>query len=108
MDMVIEFTKVWNNRDGSYSEKKYYLNPSVGSFEGIEACNVNNKGVEVSCTKVFYASRFIIVLGNPETFLDKCREANVAYNIILEMQRSGLTIKEFIKQNERLNGVEFH
>lgn len=106
MDMVIEFTKVWVDKNEVFGEKPYFLNPSSASFEGLEACYLKKNGSRIQCTKLFYPGRFITILGTPDEFLQKCREGNLAYGLLLEMERNGVTMKEFIKQNERLNNVE--
>lgn len=107
MDIYVEFKKVWNDRDGNYGEKQYFLNPNVDSFEGMEPCYIKNKGQQLECTKMFYSGRFIIILGGPEEVLGKCKEHNLAYSILFELGKAGMTMKQFIQQNERLNNVEF-
>lgn len=107
MDILIPFTKVWKFKDDKYGEAPHLFNPNSQSIEGIEECRIHdNNGNPLRCTKIFFPGRIMILLGSPEEFIQKCREANVGYGLLLDLQKEGMTIKEFIQQNERLNGVE--
>lgn len=109
MDILIPFKKVWNFADGGFGEMVYHLNPNSMSLEGIEFCKVrDNTGSMLKCTKVFYSGRFIILLGTPDEFLKTCRDANVAYGLLNDLYKEGLTIEDFIKRNEQLNNVQLH
>lgn len=111
MDILIPFTKCWKFKDdGKYAEAPYFLNPNSISLEGIEYSKMhNNEGQLVKCTKLYYSGgRMVVLVGSPEEFLQKCRQANIAYGLLLELDRNGITIKEFIQQNERLNHIEFN
>jgi hypothetical protein len=106
MDILIPFTKVWNQRDRTYRESTYYLNPNSMTIEGIEPCYVENGSQRnIPCTKLYYPGRYMIILGTPDEFLEKCRQANVAYGLLNDLYREGVTIKEFMNKTERLNGV---
>lgn len=107
MDILIPFTKVWKYKTGDYGEMPYHLNPNSMSIEGVELCKIYNGKVTVDCTKLYYPGRFIMILGTPEEFLQKCREANIAYGLLSDLYKEGITIKQFMQQNESLNNVQF-
>lgn len=102
---LIPFKKVWNTADRKYGEKTHWLNPQE-IIRGVEPCKVNKNGEELECTKVFYTNSYVTLLGTPEEFFAACREGNTAVCLIQEIERNGLTIKEFLKQLEGFNGIQ--
>lgn len=107
MDMqnLIPATKVWKNRDGSYSSKEYFFNTSL-PFEGLESCRVSLNNEQVECTKIHYPlDQFLTLVGAPAEFLETCRQSRIAAYILLDLYKENITIKQFMAQNERLNGI---
>ena len=103
---LVLFKKMWYDKENIYKEKLYWFNPFF-DVKGIEACNVRNaKGETVECTKVYYGDYFITLVVNIEDFFTICRKANAAFALINDLYKEGITIRDFINQNERLNGIE--
>lgn len=103
---LIVATKVWKNRDGSYSSKEYFFNTSL-PFEGLESCKATLNNKEVDCTKIHYPlDMFVILLGAPLDFLETCRQSRIASFILLDLYKENITVKQFMEQNKRINGVE--
>jgi hypothetical protein len=110
MQNLIACFKVWKVRDerdernDKYEKKAYYFNPEL-PFEGLEACRASFDGRQVECTKIHYPGKFLMILGSPEEFLENCRKGNVAAFILQDLYKEGITIKQFMEQNERINGI---
>lgn len=96
---LIPFTKVWNDRDGNYGEKKYWFNPAL-EIKGMEGCKIKRNGrKDIECTKIFYPDgSFVILLGSEESFIEICQEAGTAICLLDDLRKEGLTIKDFLKQ----------
>jgi hypothetical protein len=105
MQNLIQFFKVWKNQDGSYSKKEYFFNADL-PFEGLEACKVRLNGIEVDCTKIHYPGNFLQIVGTPFEFLETCRQGKVTTCILLDLYKENITIKQFMEQNERINGIQ--
>lgn len=111
---MIEFVKVWNDKKtvegkevSTLGSKKVYLDERT-PMESIESCRMKDeKGEQMDCTKIFYPSKYVTVKGTPIEFMQKFKEAGIASMILVDLYAAGFTIKEFMRQNEQANGVEF-
>ena len=111
-DRLLKVTKIWNFADGKFGEKEFYFNPAI-PIEGMEGCKVRKGNEELEGTKIFYSgytknevyipNRFIILSGTPGELIEKCKDANLAICLIYEIQREGISVKDFLKQLEGLN-----
>lgn len=102
-NQLIPFTKAWNTADGNYGEKTYWFNPSV-AIAGLEPCKLKKNGAEINCTKIFYENsgenkKYLTLTGSPEEFFQKCKEANTAVCLLHELDRNGVSVKDFLKQS---------
>lgn len=102
---LIPVIKVWNDRDGNYGQKDIFINPA-NPFDYLEDCILKKGNEKLECTKIFYPDKFITILGSVQCFFETCRQANVSMCILNDLYKEGITIKQFIQQNERLNGIE--
>ncbi len=103
---LVPFKKIWKNADGTYGLKDYWFNPNC-DIQGLEACKGRINNIEVDCVKIFYADNFIMLVGSVEVFVKTCKDAQIAVSLIMDLHNAGITIKQFMQQTERLNGVEF-
>jgi hypothetical protein len=105
---MVQFLKVWNEKDsGKYGSKVYYFDERT-PVVGIEGCKVKDeKGQVIECTKVIYPSMYVTLMGTPIEFMQKCKDANIAALLLSDLYAQGITIKQFLEQNERINGVNF-
>lgn len=107
---MIEFVKVWNDTKldaKTFGSKKVYLDERT-PMESIESCRIKDeKGEQIDCTKIIYPSKYMTVKGTPIEFMQKFKEAGIASMILVDLYAAGFTIKEFMLQNEKVNGVEF-
>lgn len=101
---LVHFIKAWNFPDGNYGEKEIWINTDF-EIKFIEGCRVNKNGSQTECTKLVYAGEVIKVIGTPQEFFKKCKENNTAIALLNDLHESGLTIKQFLQQHERLNGI---
>jgi beta-galactosidase beta subunit len=106
---MIEFTKVWNDtkEDGKkvFKSKKYYYDPRT-ILEGMEGCKLTDGDKEVDCTKIFHSGgRWVTLMGTPKDFMQLCKDANVVVCLLSDLYAAGITIKQFLEENERKNGV---
>lgn len=108
MNNLVPFRKAWNNKDEGYGEKEYWFNPAI-EIKGLEACKVRKGEGEVACVKIFYPDApYLILVGTVEEFFTKCRQANVAFCILQDLYKEGVTLEKFIKINESVNGIELN
>lgn len=109
---LIKFTKAWNFPDKTYGEKEIYINPDV-DIKWIEATKVKSaNGKEIDCTKITYPTGtftkndVVVVIGTVDEFFDRCKDSKIFSLLLSDLEKEGLTIKQFLQQNERLNRVE--
>lgn len=110
---MVEFIKCWNLKQEhgkpivdttKLFSKPYFLDTRM-PVEGMEGCKLKDGKNEVECTKIYYPARFVTVKGTPQEFMEKCSQANVAVCLLQDLYKEGITIKEFMQQNERINAV---
>jgi len=106
---MIEFEKAWNETSEAgkknFRSKKYYYDPNT-VLEGMEECKLTDGENQVECTKIYYTGgRFVTLKGTPKEFMAACREANTAICILSDLYAAGITIKQFLEENERKNNI---
>lgn len=104
MQNLIPCFKVWKNSNEKYEKKAYLFNPDL-PFEGLEPCKAKFDGNEIECTKIHYPGKYLIIVGSPDEFLEKCRQGNISAYILQDLYKEGITIKQFMEQNERINRI---
>lgn len=103
---MIEFTKVWTEKGSEkFGSKLYYFDHRT-PMEGFDACKVkDDKGNQLECTKIYYPTKYVILKGTPLEFMQKLKEANVAVALLSDLYAHGITIKQFLEENERRNNI---
>ena len=108
---MVELLKVWVQNKDTKQEKfgsKPYFFDTRNPIEGIEGCKLKKESNEIECTKIFFSSsQFIIVQGTPFEFMESCKDESVALCILSDLYANGLTVKQFLEQNGKINNVGF-
>ena len=102
---LVPFKKVWNNTDGTFGSKEIYFNTAMG-FEFIENCFLKKDVKAVECTKIYYPDKYLTLEGNVQSFFATCQQAGISICILNDLEKEGMTVKQFLKQLEGFNGVE--